>query len=244
MKTLADRQREFLADLYGEAPLAARAAIYRRNLLANLRDALGAAYPVVWRLVGEAFFAEAADRFARAHPSTSGDLHRYGEAFAAFLEGYGPARSLDYLPDVARLEWGVARAFHAADARPFDFAALAAIPEEARGAVALALQPAATLIRSDYPIASIWVANQPDRDGTPARTEGAERALVYREGFVVRVQALACDEWALLEALARGATLGDLAGDPAVAPSLARQLPHWTRLTVIDGIAAPCSPRS
>jgi len=244
MKKLADRQREFLADLYGEAPLAVRAAIYRRNLLANLRDALGAAYPVVRRLVGEAFFAEAADCFARAHPSTSGDLHRYGDGFCAFLEGYAPARSLAYLPDVAQLEWAVARAFHAADARAFDFAALAAIPEDTRGAVVLALQPAATLIRSDYPIASIWEANQPDRDGTPERAEGAERALVYREGFVVRVRALAGHEWALLDALSHAATLGDLAADGAVAPSLARQLPYWTRLTVIDGIATPCNPRS
>jgi len=244
MKRLADRQREFLADLYGEAPLAERAAIYRRNLFANLGDALGAAYPVVRRLVGEAFFSEAADRFARAHPSTSGDLHRYGDAFAAFLEGYEPARALGYLPDVARLEWAVARAFHAADARAFDFAALAAIPEDARGAIGLALQPAATLLQSDYPITAIWEANQPDRDGTPARAEGADRVLVYREGFAVHVRALSTDEWELLSALARGGTLGELAQDPAIAPALARQLPHWTQLTVIDGFARPCSPRS
>lgn len=199
---------------------------------------------MVRRLVGEAFFAEVADRFARAHPSTSGDLHRYGGALAAFLESYGPARDLAYLPDVARLEWAVAKAFHAADARAFDFAALAAIPEGERGAIGLALQPAATLLQSDYPITAIWEANQPDRDGTPERNEGAERALVHREGFVVQVRALAGDEWALLEALARGITLGELADDPVIAPTLARQLPHWARLTVIDGLAAPCSPRS
>ena len=241
---LADIQREFLAEVYGEAPLDGRRDVYRRNVLSNLRDALAAAYPVVRRLVGDAFFGAAAEHYARTHPSTSGDLHRYGEAFAAFLERYAPARALEYLPDVARLEWAVARAFHAADARAFDFAALAAIPEDARGAIGLALQPAATLLRSDYPITAIWEANQPDRDGTPERTEGADRALVYREGFAVRVQALADDEWALLEAIARGAMLGELAQDPVIAPALPRQLPYWTRLTVIDGFATPCSPRS
>ena len=235
MTGLAEQQREFLQALYGEAPLESRTAIYRRNLLANLRDALGATYPVVRRLVGDAFFGEAADRLARAHPSASGDLHRYGEAFASFLEGYEPARDLDYLPDVARLEWAVAQAFHAADARAFDFGSLAAIPEDARAAIQLTLQPGARLLASDHPIAAIWEANQPDCDGTPGRTEGSDRVLVHREGFVVRVRSVADDEWALLNALAHGTFLSTLAGDPAIAPTLAPQLAHWAALTVIDG---------
>ena len=242
MKALADLQREFLADLYGEAPLRGPLAVYRRNVLANLRDALGAAYPVVRRLVGDAFFAEAADRYARACPSASGDLHRFGESFAEFLAAYEPARPLDYLPDVARLEWAVAQAFHAADARAFDFAALGAIAEADRGKVRLALQPAACLIASPHPIAAIWEANQAGRDGTPERTQGADRVLVYREAFTVRVRPLAEGEWRLLAALARGATLGELAADPNLASSLAAELPAWTSLTVIDGLDIPCSP--
>ena len=243
MKALADLQREFLASLYGEADLPGRPGVYRRNVLANLREALGATYPVVRRLVGDAFFAEAADRYASAHPSASGDLHRHGEAFAAFLAAYAPARSLAYLPDVARLEWAVAQAFHAANARTFDFAALAAIAEADRAAIRLALQPGARLIPSAHPIAAIWAANQPERDGTPDRAAGAERVLVHREGFGVRVRALADEEWALLSALARGATLGELAADAAIAPTLPEQLPRWTSLTVIDGID-PCSRQS
>src|SRR5262249_964538 len=146
-------------------------AIYQRNLLSNLRDALRAAYPVVRRLVGDAFFNEAADRFARAHPSTSGDLHRYGESFPDFIAAYAPACSLEYLPEVACLEWAVAQAFHAADAREFDFTALAAIPESERSGIRITLQPAARLIESDHPVAAIWEANQAQRDGTPVRTE-------------------------------------------------------------------------
>src|SRR5262249_18523791 len=111
VKALVQLQREFVDGLYGEAVLEGRAAIYQRNLLSNLRAALGAAYPIVRRLVGDAFFNEAADRFARVHPSTSGDLHRYGESFPDFIAAYAPARSLEYLPDVARLEWAVAQAF-------------------------------------------------------------------------------------------------------------------------------------
>jgi hypothetical protein len=240
---LAERQREFIASLYGEVPLDDRAAIYRRNLFANLRDALAAAYPVIRRLVGNVFFDEAADRYARAHPSGSGDLHRHGESFAEFLAQYAPARDLAYLADVARLEWAVATAFHAGDARVLDLQALGTVPDAERHSIRLTLQPAAFLLESDHPIGAIWEANQADRDGTPARAKGVERVLVYREDYVVRVRSLADDEWALLGAIGRGATLGEMADDPTLAPALARQLPAWARLTVIDGFERPCSPR-
>ena len=88
MSALGELQAQFLDEIFGDAPLDPRRAVYRRNVLANLHDALAAAYPVVRRLVGEAFFREAAERFARAHPSRSGDLHRFGEGFGQFLSRY------------------------------------------------------------------------------------------------------------------------------------------------------------
>ena len=65
-----------------------RMAVYRRALFANYRNALGATFPVVRQLVGAPFFDTAVDAFVRAHPSTSGDLNVYGDAFGDFLAGY------------------------------------------------------------------------------------------------------------------------------------------------------------
>src|SRR5262249_36772420 len=112
VKPLAGFQHEFLEAICSDAPLDDRLSVYRRNVLANQHDALAATYPVVRRLVGDAFFRESATRYALAHPSDSGDLHRFGAHLAAFLAAYAPARELSYLPDVARLEWAVARSFH------------------------------------------------------------------------------------------------------------------------------------
>jgi hypothetical protein len=243
MKALARFQRDFLEQVYGDAPAAGPAAIYRRNVLANLHDALAAAYPVVRRLVGDAFFGAAAERFARAHPSTSGDLHRYGAELAQFLAGYAPAADLPYLPDVACLEWAVAQAFHAANARAFDYAALAAIAAPERERVCLRLQPAARLVASAHPILDIWEANQPARDGVPAKLCAEARVLVFRAGLEVRVRALSTGEWSFLSAAASGATLAALAADPILAPILAGELVQWARLTVIDGFDL-CSPRA
>ena len=92
-----------------------RIQVYRNNSLITLAEALKATFPVVCRLVDERFFDYAARAFIRAHPPRQPRLADYGEEFADFLAGFEPARSLPYLPDVARLEWAINLAYHAAD---------------------------------------------------------------------------------------------------------------------------------
>ena len=218
--------------------------VYRRNVRANLGGALAAAYPVVRRLVGDAFFDEAALRYVRANASRSGDLHEYGGAFASFLEVYEPARKLAYLADVARLEWACHESHHAAGAEPFDMAALARVAVESLGEVRFRLHPAARLMRSAHPIAAIWEANQPHRDGTPARIEGSDHVVVRREGLVVRVQSVAAAEWTLLAAFAAGAGLE--AASAALAPGdaeriLTESLARFVRDQVLCGFMLPAS---
>lgn len=210
MTSLAARQQRFISMLYREAaPADARLAIYHRAVRANWRRALEAAYPVVRRLVGASFFEGVAEAYAGACPSASGDLGAYGARLPAFLAGYAPASGLDYLPDVARLEWAIQESFEAADAPGFDFAALAAVPPQRHGRIRLRLHPAARLLRSSHPVLAIWEANQPDRDGTPARAAGGDRILVARDGFTPRPRALPEGDWLLLEQLAAGATLDE-----------------------------------
>ena len=241
MSALARFQREFLEAIVTGTGTDRATAIYRGNVLANLHDALAAAYPVVHRLVGDAFFREAADRYAAAHPSASGDLHLYGGELAGFLARYEHARDLPYLPDVARLEWAYARAGHAADARAFDYATLAAIPEAERADLCFTLQPAACLLASGHPVVAIWEANQPDRDGSPEALGAGDRVLVYREGLAARVRRLTAEAWTFLEAVRSGKTLATMSRDEALAPVLAAELVAWTREGVIDGFVR-CPP--
>jgi hypothetical protein len=241
VSALARLQREFAAALFdGSAVQQPGMEIYRGNVLANRRGALRASYPVVLRLVGDAFFDEAAAQYAGRTPSRSGDLHEYGDAFANFLEGYAHARSLPYLADVARLEWACHDCSHAADAGAFDFAALARVPAERHAGLRFLLHPAARLLRSSHPVVAIHAANQPGRDGTPARREGGDHALVYRRGLEVAVESLDPAEWAFLARLAEGATLAEacVALDTRMAPPLARHVQSG----VIAGIAPPLDP--
>jgi len=232
--TLLESQRDFLArtlavdaDETKEPGL----AVYRRTSRANRRAALFSAYPVVARLVGEAFFGEAADRFAQSHPSRAGDLHEYGRDFAQFLASYPHAAPLHYLSDVARLEWAVHRCGFAADPTPFDAAALAAVPMDRRGEVRLGAQPGTALISSEYPIVSIWEANQPGRDGVPTRPWQAEVAVVYRRGMEVLVARPGADA-GLVTRLLAGEPLAVACRDQADATAL----PRWVEAGIFSGI--------
>lgn len=212
MTRLARRQREFLAALRGEGTLPPSLAHYRGQLQAGWRAALADTYPVTERLVGPAFFAEAARRYAIARPSRSGDLHAYGEAFAAFLATYEHAAPLPWLADMARLEWALHAAQFAADAPPFDAAALAAVPTGRHGAIRLRLHPAVSLLRSTWPLVPWWEANQPGRDGTPVEGVAAGHGvLVTRADHAARPWTLDAAEWTALEAWTTGATLAEVA---------------------------------
>jgi hypothetical protein len=91
---------------------ARRLQVYRNNLFASLTEVLAAVYPVTRHLVGAAYFDHAARGYIAAHPSVSGDVHRYGGRFGEYLGGYPGSDKLAYLPDTARLEWSYHGAFH------------------------------------------------------------------------------------------------------------------------------------
>jgi hypothetical protein len=238
MPSLAELQRAMRADLLGpdtpgaRAPLASlvlpaglsvaqRLGVYRNNTLMSLTAALEETFPVVRRLVGEDFFTAAARSFIRREPPAEPRLSRYGAEFAAFLAEFPPARQLVYLPDVARLEWAVNEAFHAADATALDPARLAGLSPEQSASLCLTLHPSCRLITSPYPVERIWRANQPDSDAaeTIHLDAGECRLLVHRHDLDVRFAALSQGGFVLLAALAAGAPLEAAYGAAAVEES-------------------------
>ena len=174
---------------------AARFAVHRNNVVVSLVQALADGFPVVQRLVGEAFFAAMAGVYVRAHPPRSPVLAAYGDGFAEWIAAFEPAAGLPYLPDMARLERARVRAYHAADATPIGADAWAAClrAPERLGGVRLQLDPSVSAIASPWAVASLWAAHQHDdpRDDDAAiaavALDQAEAALVLREGDDVLV---------------------------------------------------------
>ena len=189
---------------------ARRLAIYRHNILSNLAGALKDVFPVVTRVVGDAFFQHAAEQFIVATPSRSGDLNRFGREWPAFLGDYPHAREIPYLSDVARLEWAWHECFHAAAAQPFDVSRLAAVPADAHGSLRFTLHPALRLLASPYPLLRIWQVNQPDYAGDMAIDwhSEPETLLLRREHDAVVIESLPTAAFRFLATLADGGTLG------------------------------------
>jgi hypothetical protein len=235
---VTDDLASFAPGVRGEKGAAERdLAIYRRSVFANWTKALAGTFPVVERLVGEAFFREAVRQFAIGEPSRSGDLNALGGGFPQFLERYPHASPLPYLPDVARLEWAYHESQMAADGEGLDFAALALVPADLQGAIRFRLQPAARLVESAYPILALWEANQEERDGTPDRLEGADRVLVSRRDAAAHLELLDAGDAMFLQALARSLTLEQALEGAPEGWNVGERLRHFAACAVITGFS-------
>jgi len=189
-----------------------RLAAYRRGVLGNLCNALSASYPVVGRIVGPAFFREAARHYILANPSRSGDLNDYGEEFSVFIGGYPHARELPYLADVARLEWMLQTVRYAADSGPADISVLASTPAARYGDLQFEIDPACARMDSAWPVHVIWRVNQEAYAGNmEVDFLQGSRVLLRRDKGAVLIDSLSAAEAAFLDALASGMPLAPAA---------------------------------
>lgn len=208
----------------GLAGGAARFDVYRNNVAVSLREALADAYPVVKALVGADFFAALAQAFVRENLPETPVLAHYGAGFAAFIDGFDAARPVPYLADVARLERLWLEAYHAADADPLGIEALAAVPETDMTGLQMNVHPSFRLLRSDWPVVSIWRAHQ--GAGAPDLSAIAfepECARIVRPALTVEVSALSAASFDFHARLRAGVPFGPaldaVAADPEADPS-------------------------
>jgi Putative DNA-binding domain len=201
-------------------PAPRRFSVYRNNVASSLTRALEAAFPTVRKLVGDEFFAAMSGVFLRAHPPRSRMLMLYGDEMPGFLQGFQPVAHLGYLPDVARLDQAMRESYHSADSNPLAEAEFQQLLGEDIAALRLTLAPSLRLVRSRWPIQSIWRANA---EGGPAPAPGPEDALILRPEFDPRPQLLPEGGGAFVAGLLEGQTLGaavDLAGPELNLPAV------------------------
>jgi hypothetical protein len=194
-----------LVDPFGQ-PAPRRFSVYRNNIASSLTRALEAAFPTVRKLVGDEFFGAMAVVFLRAHPPTSRMLMLYGDAFPGWLEGFPPVAHLGYLPDVARLDQAMRESYHAADSAPLPEAEFQRLIGEDIADLRLQLAPSLRLVRSRWPVVSIWAANH---ERGPSPLPAVEDALILRPEFDPRPHPLPLGGAAFITCVQSGRTLGD-----------------------------------
>lgn len=193
----------------GDIPLPDRLKVYRNNIVGSLTDILLSGFPVIEALVGKDFFEGMARSFILKNPPTQGCLTFYGYGFAEFIEGFKPAESLPYLPDIARLEIAMNDAYYARDDGPLTGEALAGIAPEALADTVFPLRHAVQLLTSPYPLHAIRdFALSADQDGTLDLDAGGVSLMVDRENMDSRIVILQDDEFFALELMQGGSALG------------------------------------
>lgn len=159
-----------------DGPAGKRFDVYRNNVTMSLTQALEDGFPATARLLGAANFTALARQFVAEHAPKSPLMFLYCAEFPRFLAGVTPLAHLEWLEDVATLEWQMRLAYHAADATPIDPAHLT--PDALMGVWQMA--PAVRMVRSDWPVAQIRAYAL----GTgPAPDAAAQSVLITRPDY-------------------------------------------------------------
>ncbi len=185
--------------------------IHLNNSMKSLTKVLRSAFPVTEQIVGEQFFTAAAYKFIQENPPQSGCLTYFGGDFPAFLAEFEPAKSLKYLPDVARLEWAWQHAYHAVDEKAIDLKDLIKVDSARQGNIHLKFNNSITLIYSPYAIDTIWERHKQgfvDEESEEIDVEDhAAYMMVARPRWEVIVRTLDVTSYVFLEKLKKGGSL-------------------------------------
>lgn len=212
-------------------PAGQRFDVYRNNVTLSLLRALEAHFPALRQALGAEYFADLARDFLRAHPPQSPILMLYGAALPAFLAARTELKPYPYLPDLARLEQARRESYHAADAAPLDAARLAGLGIAGLLRARLRLAPALRLLRSDWPLYTIWQMNT---EGPPGPLpDRAEAVLITRPQFDPALHPLTPAQADVVEALINGESLEAAAA--RAAPSRSEDLTALLSLLIGQG---------
>lgn len=155
-----------------------RLKIYRNNFTISLINLLMSRHEVIRILVGDDFMRALARSYIRANPPQQADLNGYGYDIPSFAESLPQTASLPYLGDVMRLECAWWRAYYAPDAPPLDPGLLSGLSADEYHKIRFTMHPSLRLIRSDYPVFSIWAFCAP-QGYTPNRAGQSQASETY-----------------------------------------------------------------
>lgn len=185
-------------------------AIHRNNVNSAIIEALRQTYSVLEQLLGPEYFTALGRLFVASHPPRSAVLHEYGGELADFIESFPNLAQLNYLADIARLEWARLCAFHAADAihihlTPTDLSSLQHVLTRP-----LRWHPSVVLLQSPHPLFSLWESQINQVDAPKMEHWRSENVLVWRQGLVLCTEPVDERTCQLLHEVNAGCYLADL----------------------------------
>lgn len=216
-----------------------RVAVYRDGYPARLREALEESHPAVLHLVGPSASNALVRRYIASLSRHSYNLNDVGAEFCDFLE-HDPLRAaLPFLPELARLEWAIVRAFHACDGPPLDGTRLATLTAAQWQSAVLRFQPSLAVLRSNWPLLSLWQARDVPLADIDIDVENRSQCvLVRRRGTAIHCDLVSDGEASVLQALLGGTRLGELGSLLAAGDGQVADVSAWFSRWMEQGLVA------
>ena len=217
-----------------------RLDVYINGYPARVQEAIEESFAAVPHVIGHRATHELVERYVHSLRQHSYNLDEVGAELPDFLRNDTLVAQFPFLPDIAHLEWAIARAFHAYDQPALDPQPLADWTDEHWQHAVMRFQSSVALVCSPWPIRELWEA----RD-TPIEVididlrERPDQVVVYRLGYSIRCESVSHHEALALGALLAGYRLGEVSdllgtndGDPA---SVSTWFARWMQNRLIVG---------
>ena len=223
-----------------------RLEIYAGAYYARLLECLRAEYPIMAEAMGSELFDEFAIEYLQHYPSHSYTLNDLGANFPKFLAESRPTSAdednswLDFLVDLAKLEWCFAEVFDGPgveNQRLLDQDQLQRLSADAWAETRLVPVPCLRILRLDFPVQVYYRAIRDHVEAVPPDREPTWLAI-SRRNFVVRHHTLAPTEAEILGAILVGATVGDAisqSASPADFDTFAENVRRWFHRWTAEG---------
>ena len=193
--------------------------VYRSSVLMNAARALRLTYPVMTQLVGEQAMVVLARELLWRHPPQSGDWADWGEYLADLIHHTQALSAMDFLQDVAHLEWALHQV-NRWSLVPIDWPTLQRLEQHPLDQVRIHLSPSLYRISSYYPIDDIWRAHhQLDQNGSLdqrsladaiAGHQGERHLLIYQQNAIARTRQLSPVEHRWFTSIQRGLSVAEI----------------------------------
>ena len=217
---------------------AERVGIYHGMYLLRMVEALQSDYPALAHFLGEDAFEDFVREYVQAYPSRSYTLNRLGDHVPEFFLEDPDKKNAGFLHDLARFELAVTEAFDETEAAVLK-------PEDIRDVapdawVAARLKPIAAFRLLSLKHDVIQQVDAAKRDyPAPKPRRRATWVAVYRRDYSVYHLSMTRAEFGLLQALVRGATLGEAVAEAAAklkASESNQKIFKWFRTWIAEGM--------
>lgn len=128
----------------------------QKRMMNELTTQLIGIYPTVHQVLGDAQSAEVAQAYFYKHPPKTAHPVDAVEMFAYFLESHSKAKTFPFLPDVATMDLGYHKAYHAVNAQTIHTGIFTELTPEQLAAKRIQLHPACFWFSSSYAVHDMW----------------------------------------------------------------------------------------